>query len=359
MSDYITKRRQAANPAEAAQNLAAETFLRVPVSLYRYVEIVDPHKMRERLYDMWEELDCFGRIYLAQEGINAQMSVPEHNLEAFKQELYSLPEFTDVPLKIGVENGDAFIRLQIKIKNQIVADGLSPDDYDITNVGNHMTAAEFNAAMDDPETIVVDMRNHYESEIGYFDGAITPPVDTFREELPLVAEELAEQKDKKVLLYCTGGIRCEKASAYLKHKGFKDVNQLHGGVIDYKHQIEREGLENKFKGANYVFDGRGQESINGEIISHCHQCNELCNEHVNCSNRACNLLFLQCADCVKKMDTACSKKCQKIFNLPKEKRDKYYKKHGNMTSEKFSKSLRARQKLSQTSPWQKIVSIFS
>ncbi len=242
--------------AEAIEKLHNENFTRRTVSLYKYVMIENPTEMREQLFLMWEKLDCLGRIYIAHEGVNAQMSVPDNHWNQFVSELYAIPEFTDVPLKIGVHHNISFYKLQVKIRKQIVADGLTMDDYNIENVGKHLTAQEWNAAMEDDETIVVDMRNHYESEIGHFDGAITPQVDTFREELPRVAQELADNKDKKLLLYCTGGIRCEKASAYLKNAGFTDVNQLHGGIIDYKHQIEREGLENKFLGSNYVFDQR-------------------------------------------------------------------------------------------------------
>lgn len=343
---------------QAEAKLAAEGFDRIPVSFYRYVKIDEPQKMQERLMIMWKNLDCLGRIYIATEGVNAQMSVPEHVWDRFKDELYQIPEFANIPLKIGVAGGKAFIKLKIKIREQIVADGLTMDDYDIENVGTHLTAQEFNEAMEDEGTIVVDMRNHYESEIGHFEGAIIPEVDTFREELPFVAETLKGKEDKKLLLYCTGGIRCEKASAYLKHQGFKDVNQLHGGIIDYKHQIEREGLPNKFKGSNYVFDERGREKIGDEVISVCHQCSESCDRHVNCQNLACNLLFLQCENCEEKTQTTCSKKCQNVVNLSPEKQKQYYQKFGNMDKRKFSKSLNARKKMNMRSPWQKFLEIF-
>ncbi len=346
------------NKQEAREKLHNETFERVTVSLYKYVIIKNPQEMRDYLFNIWTKLDCLGRIYIAEEGINAQMSVPKHHWEEFKTLLYAIPEFTGVPFKIGIHHKTSFYKLQIKVKKQIVADGLSIQDYDIENVGNHLTAEEWNAAMEDDETIVVDMRNHYESEIGHFDGAVTPQVDTFREELPRVAEDLKNNKDKKLLLYCTGGIRCEKASAYLKHQGFQDVNQLHGGIIDYKHQVEQKGLENKFLGSNYVFDHRDPEQINNEIISNCHQCSEKCDRHVNCANLSCNLLFLQCDTCHEKMNGACTKKCQKIVNLPEDKKQAYYKKTGNGGPDRFSKSLRARKKLFKKSPWQKIAKLF-
>lgn len=343
---------------EAQEKLKNETFKRKTVSLYKYVSITNPQEMRDTLFNIWERLDCLGRIYLAHEGINAQMSVPEHGWDEFVSTLYAIPEFTDVPLKIGIHHATSFYKLQVKVRPQIVADGLTMEDYDIENVGNHLTAAEFNAAMEEDGSIVVDMRNHYESEIGHFDGALTPQVDTFREELPNVAQQLEGQEDKKLLLYCTGGIRCEKASAYLKDKGFKDVNQLHGGIIDYKHQVDKEGLKNKFLGSNYVFDQREPEKIGQKIISQCHQCDESNDRHVNCANEVCNLLFLQCNTCELKMSRTCSLDCKRVMYFSEEKRQKYYLRKRNNGIPSFSKSLDARERFIKKTPWQKIKNIF-
>ena len=129
------------------------------------------------------------------------------------------------------------------------------------------------------------MRNHYESEIGRFKGAICPETETFREELPVVKKLLEGKERKKILLYCTGGIRCEKTSAYLKHYGFTDVNQLHGGIIDYVRQLKQDtSLKNNFQGRNFVFDERRGERVSNDIISDCHQCGSACDVHVNCKN---------------------------------------------------------------------------
>lgn len=340
---------------EAQEKVAAEQFERVTVSFYKYVEIKNPQKMRDDLWPRWNELGCLGRIYLAREGVNAQMSVPQHNWETFKKELHSIPEFTNIPFKVGIlQDSKSFWKLAIKVKKNIVADGLEFGEYDIENVGKHLNAKEFNEAMSDPETIVVDMRNQYESEIGHFEGAMRHDVDTFREQLPLVADDISNKKEQKLLLYCTGGIRCEKASAYFKDKGFKDVNQLHGGIIAYKHQIEEQGLENKFLGANYVFDGRDKERIGDQVISNCHQCGEKSDRHVNCANKSCNLLFLQCENCEEKMNMSCSKKCKKVTNMPPKAQKKYYKKHGKSSQKKFSKSLRPKKKTERKTLLQKI-----
>ena len=308
------------------KRLAEESIQRTTLSFYRYVILTDPQQLRDELYAEWAALGVLGRIYLAREGINAQLSVPTSNFERFTQQLYDRPAFKDVPFKIAVEDdGKSFYKLAVKVRSKIVADGLDDNAFDVTNVGKHLSAAEFNAALDEKDTLVVDMRNHYESEIGHFEGAITPEADTFRQELPMVAEMLKDNKDKKLLLYCTGGIRCEKASAYLRHQGFKDVNQLYGGIIQYAREIKEKGLPSKFKGKNFVFDERLGERISDEIISHCHQCNALADTHVNCANPDCHLLFIQCPSCQEKMKGCCSEKCMEIIALPIEEQRKLRK----------------------------------
>ena len=140
--------------------------------------------MRDRLYAQWNKLECLGRIYVAKEGINAQMNVPEHHWDQFIEELYAIPEFENIPFKIAVEDdGKSFLKLTVKIRNKIVADGLHDGTFDVTNVGRHLTAKEWNDAMENGAT-VVDIRNHYESEIGHFEDSLLPEAETFREELP-------------------------------------------------------------------------------------------------------------------------------------------------------------------------------
>ncbi len=304
--------------ADALARVQAEPFKRVTLSFYKYVRLADPKSMRDRLWKDWTAFQVLGRIYVATEGINAQVSVPEHTLDAFRKHVDSFSEFNGVPFKIGVEeNGIAFWKLTIKVKRQIVADDLPIDSYDVENVGTHLTAKEWNEAMDSG-AIVVDMRNKYESAIGHFEGAITPEALTFREELPMVLDELKGKEEEKVLLYCTGGVRCEKTSAFLKHHGFKDVNQLHGGIIDYAHQIKREGLESKFIGKNFVFDARRDETITEDILTNCTTCNEPSNIYVDCKNTMCHVLFIQCDSCQEKMNTCCSEECKQISLLPLE-----------------------------------------
>lgn len=314
--------------------LNAEDFERRTVSFYKYVILEDPQAMRDQLYKEWSELNCLGRIYVAREGINAQMNVPEHNWTQFVESLYAHAEFHNIPFKIAVEDdGKSFLKLAVKVREKIVADGLDDGSFDVTNVGRHLTASEWNEAIESGKAIVVDIRNHYESEIGHFEGALLPESETFRDELPEVLDMLQGKEDEKVLLYCTGGIRCEKTSAFLKHHGFKDVNQLHGGIIDYARQIKNEDLDNKFKGKNFVFDDRLGESISNEVISHCHQCGEPCDVHVNCANKECNLLFIQCDNCGAQYQHTCSKECQEVLQLSEEEQKEMRK--GKKNTKRF------------------------
>lgn len=309
---------------------------RTTLSFYRYVNIENPQELRETMEEEWSKLGVLGRIYLAKEGINSQMSVPTENYDKFIQWLNTDSRFTDMPIKIAVEDdGKSFYKLAIKVRHKIVADGLNDDAFDTANVGKHLSAKEFNDALENPETIVVDMRNHYESEVGRFEKAICPDADTFREELPMVVDMLKDKKDKKVLLYCTGGVRCEKASAYLKHEGFEDVNQLLGGIIDYARQVKAQGLESKFKGKNFVFDERVGERITEDILSECHQCGNPCDTHTNCKNDDCHLLFIQCDECSSKMEGCCTPKCKEIAALPIEEQRKL-RKTGKAKNESLS-----------------------
>lgn len=293
---------------------------RLTLSFYAYAHIQNPQEFRDELFVRWNKLDVLGRIYVAKEGINAQLSLPAANMEAFKDFLDTYPFMKGIRLNVAMEHDNkSFLKLKIKVRDKIVADGLNDETFDPTDIGTHLKAKDFNNMMDDPDTIVIDMRNHYESEIGHFTGAITPDVDTFRDSLPIIHEQLKEYKDnKKLLMYCTGGIRCEKASAYFKHQGFRNVYQLEGGIIEYTRQIKAEGLESKFTGKNFVFDNRLGERITEDIIAHCHQCGKPCDTHTNCKNDGCHLLFIQCDECAEKMKGCCSDACKDIVSLPDE-----------------------------------------
>ncbi|HEY5371164.1 MAG TPA: rhodanese-related sulfurtransferase [Hanamia sp.] len=315
---------------ELKQKLFEEIEPRVTLSFYKYAFIEDPNLFRDIFYKNLDELKVFGRIYVAEEGINAQMSVPENNFEKFKEYLNTIPFLKDVRLNIAVDDdacpngavgrGKSFWVLKVKVRNKIVADGINDPDFDMSKKGKYVDADSFNKLTSDPETIVVDMRNHYEYEVGHFEKAIEILSDTFRAQLPMAVSILEENKDKNIIMYCTGGIRCEKASAYMLHNGFKNVYHLEGGIIQYANKVKDENLPNKFLGKNFVFDGRLGEKIGDEIISHCHQCGASCDMHTNCANEACHLLFIQCESCAAKYEGCCSEECQSENHLPEEER---------------------------------------
>lgn len=300
---------------------------RTTVSFYEYFPIEDPQQFRDDLYHKLSTLGVLGRIYVAHEGINAQVSLPTENLELFKSLIRDTvpsqqvtdPETGKKMLRINIavdDNGKSFFVLKVKVREKIVADGIDDPTFSMQNRGRYLDAEGFNSLTENPETIVVDMRNHYEYEVGHFKGAIEVPSDTFREQLPMAADMLKDKKDAPIIMYCTGGIRCEKATAYMKHIGFKNVFHIDGGIINYANKVKEAGLENKFIGKNFVFDDRLGERISPDIIAKCHQCGEPADTHTNCVNPACHLLFIQCKACAEKYEGTCSTACQDTIHLP-------------------------------------------
>ncbi|MBL7814220.1 MAG: rhodanese-related sulfurtransferase [Saprospiraceae bacterium] len=301
------------------QQMLDSTESRTTISFYKYHHIVEPQNFRNELYLKLDAIGTKGRIYVATEGVNGQISVPSAHVELFQETLYSIPFLNGIRLNFAVDDdGKSFYKLIIKVRSKIVADGLDDSSFNPADTGVHLSAEEFNRLTDDPSTILVDMRNHYESEVGHFKGAILPEVETFREELDLVDGMLRGNEGKNLVMYCTGGIRCEKASAWFKHQGFKNVFQLDGGIIQYARHARERGLENKFIGVNFVFDERLGERISEDIIAKCHQCGAPCDVHKNCANDACHLLFIQCKECEAKYESCCSEKCRDFTHLPKE-----------------------------------------
>ena len=308
------------------QRMLAESTPRTTVSFYKYHQIEDPQGFRDQLFARWKELNVLGRTYIASEGINAQVSVPTENFKSFVEDLFTIDFLNGIRLNTAVDEGKSFYALKVKLRKKIVADGIEDPDFDPSNTGKYLNAEEWNQQLADPNTVVVDMRNHYESEVGHFEGAICPDVDTFREELHIVEDILQNDKDKKVLMYCTGGIRCEKASAYMKHKGFENVYHLEGGIIKYARDAKANNLDIKFKGVNFVFDERLAERISDEVIAACHQCGEPFDHHTNCLNLGCHILFIQCNTCKEKYENCCSEECQNITHLSEEEQKELRKK---------------------------------
>ncbi len=304
---------------ELKERILKDPTPRTTISFYCYFKIEEPKVFRDQLYKDFTALGVLGRIYLAHEGVNAQISVPTANMESFRNYLYTIEPLNGLRLNVAVDDdGKSFYVLDIKVRNKIVADGIDDPTFDMANKGRYVNAEQFNALTNDPNTVVIDMRNHYEFEVGHFEKAIEIPSDTFREQLPMAADMMDADKEKNIIMYCTGGIRCEKASAYMLHKGFKNVFHLEGGIINYVNQVKEKNLDNKFHGKNFVFDQRLGERVTEEIISCCHQCGKPADTHVNCVNDACHLLFIQCDECKEKMEGTCSKECLDFIHLPEE-----------------------------------------
>lgn len=328
------------------QQIQESTESRTTLSFYRYFQEEHPQELRDELFIAFEHLGILGRIYVAKEGINGQVSLATKNLEDFKTYLQAHRHFKNLRLNVAVQDdGKSFYKLILKVRDKIVADGLQDDTFDPSNMGKHLSATEFNELTTKEGTLLIDMRNHYETEVGHFKGAILPDSDTFREELPMVLDLLEGHQDKDIVMYCTGGIRCEKASAYLKHKGYANVYQLEGGIIKYAHDVNQQGLENRFIGKNFVFDERLGERISQDVIAKCHQCGNSCDDHINCANDACHLLFIQCPSCAAQYEQCCSKECQEFIKLtPQEQAN--YRKGKNLGRQVFKKG-RVRPKLGE------------
>lgn len=327
---------------ELLKQFQTENENRRTISFYKYHKIENTQEFRDELFKKFSELNVLGRIYVATEGINAQISIPEKDLQNFIDYLSSYEFLREIRLNIALEDdGKSFWKLIIRIRRKIVADGIDDKNFSVENKGEYLNAEEFNQLTENAETVIVDMRNYYEYEVGHFENAKEIPADTFREQLPLAADLLADKKDKPIIMYCTGGIRCEKASAYLRYRGFKKVYHLEGGIIEYIRKVKENNLKNKFKGKNFVFDARMGERITEDILSNCHQCGELCDRHRNCENTGCHLLFIQCDKCFEKFDGCCCSECREITQLP-EDIQKEIRQMQNEESKLFSNSQKRR-----------------
>ena len=297
------------------------------LGFYKFMEVTAPERLRDELLEIGTKLDIKGTILLAHEGVNATVVGTEAHLRQFQAALTQ--QFGDLPFKWSDLDPDnpGFYRYKVKVKPEIVSFGVA--DLDLAATGDHVTVERWHELLDDPEVVVIDTRNTYEIDIGTFPNAVNPNTTNFREFPEWVAAHLDPNTNKEVAMFCTGGIRCEKASAYFKHKGFKNVYQLEGGIIEYTRQVKEKSLENKFLGQNFVFDDRRAERITDDVIANCHQCGEPFDMHTNCANDACHLLFIQCDACKEEMNNCCSTTCKEIHALPYEEQKALRKGQGN------------------------------
>ena len=320
------------------KKLEAEDFNRTTCSFYKYVTIVDPITFRDKIYEEFDNLEILGRVYIAEEGMNAQISVPDKNWGLFLKLISSIKLLYEVDIKTAINDGISFYKLIVKVKKEIVAYNIPKDKFNMDVVGEHLNTKEFNEAMENPNTTVIDMRNIYESEVGHFLSAEIPQVEKSKDLLREVRKMLKGREHHQVLLYCTGGIRCEKASSFLINEGIKNVKQLQGGIIQYAHDIKKEGLESKFVGKNFVFDARLGERVTEDIISTCHLCGERSDSHKDCKNDACHILFIQCLKCDEMLNGCCSVECKNIASLPIDEQIKYRKNQKYVDKRRYFKS---------------------
>lgn len=273
---------------------------------YNYTPIEDPDTYRDEHHLFCVENNLLGRIIISKEGLNGTVSGLKEDCDRYMEYVLSDERFSKTQFKIDEHEAHAFHKLHVRVKDEIVNSDLPVDPR--VQTGKHLEPSELKQMLNDPDVVLVDMRSNYEHKLGKFKGAITFDMENLRE-LPEHVDEIAHLKDKKIVTYCTGGIKCEKASAYLLDRGFKDVYQLHGGIIRYGLE---EGGEN-FDGKCYVFDNRvavDVNQVNPAVISTCYVCGTDCDRMVNCANAECNLHVPICENCSNELDGACSPECK-------------------------------------------------
>lgn len=287
--------------------IAMKTPKYVALAYYKFVTISDPSAEVRNHKKFFEGRDVSGRIYFSEEGVNGQMSASLEDAESYILWMKQDPRFADILFKLHPSEENVFPRMTVKVRRQLVALDVSPD---VENGGEHVSPMAWKEMMESGEYLLLDVRNKYEWEIGHFEQAVLPPLETFRE-FPDYAEKLSHEVDPKktkVMMYCTGGIRCELYSALLKEKGFDAVYQLDGGVINY-------GLEvgsDHWRGKLFVFDDRMAVPIDGKEcapIAHCIHCHGSCDTQYNCANMDCNALFVCCPSCLTTYQGCCSHGC--------------------------------------------------
>lgn len=272
------------------------------ISFYRYVPIEYPEGLRDYFRILCDDLQILGRILIAKEGINAAVSGTKENIDQFKQAILQNALFQGLSFREQAVDRCSYHKLVVRVRKEIVAFG---ETVDLRRKGNYLSPQEFQRTYDAHEDfVVVDARNDYEYDVGHFQGAVKMPIGNFREFPSVAASQLAEHRQKKIVLYCTGGIRCEKASAYLKEQGFSDVHHLEGGIINYLDQFQ-----DHWEGGLFVFDDRLVEE-GKERLNRCCFCGKGTDRYTNCHNLDCDRLFIACAGCLEERKSTCSEECR-------------------------------------------------
>ncbi len=281
------------------------------ILFYKYVSIPSPERIVAWQRRLCTELKLKGRIIIATEGINATLGGTQEALARYQATLEEHPLFGGIDFKTSEGSAADFPRLRIVLKEEIVRLGIKPSELLATDGGKHLTPQEAHELIsENPKNLVLlDGRNGYESQIGTFKGAVTPPIDNFRDFPAYIDKNLEQFKDKQVLMFCTGGIRCERASAYLKEKGVaQEVFQISGGIHRYVEAFP----DGHFRGKNYVFDGRIALAVNSDIVGRCAHCDVPYDEYTNCINTRCNKQILSCPSCIGKLHNSCSAHCSQL-----------------------------------------------
>ncbi|WP_075433908.1 rhodanese-related sulfurtransferase [Buchnera aphidicola] len=291
---------------------------RIVLSFYKYFIILDPKKLCYLIKLNLEKKNILGRIYISEEGINALISIPFFEFSYIKHFFKCIHIKTKkMYMNASFENKkETFFDLRVKVKKQIISSQINNFYFNNKKRGIYLNAYLINKYILYKSCVLVDMRNSYEYEIGHFFNSITVPAQTFREQLKKIPKYLHQYKEKKVILYCTGGIRCEKATALLRNHGFSQVYHIYGGILCYLTQVKKYNLRNYFQGKVFVFDARLAKKVTNKIFSKCISCNQFTDRvHINCFNNFCHRLFIQCKVCSIKFDSCCSEKCQKKLFL--------------------------------------------
>lgn len=281
---------------------------------YKYVSLPDPEALKMQQKELCQQLNLKGRILVSEEGINGTLAGPEKDVNRYIEETQKVPEFADMEWKISWADEQVFPKLKVVVRDEIVTLGIKKTgkDVSIDNKAHYIEPAQLKELYEkNADFVILDARNLYEAEIGKFKNALIPPIDNFREFPEFVEKNLATYKDKDVVTYCTGGVRCEKASAYLREKGFKKVRQLHGGVHDYAEQTGGKF----FEGELFVFDKRLHVPVNNvepSTISNCMYCQTAITRFVDCAAPACGELFICCEVCQNEHYGTCSQACEQI-----------------------------------------------
>lgn len=285
------------------------------ISFYKYVEIEYPEAMAKEHLNWCLENNIRGKVYFATEGINGSVFGDDETISNYKNHLKSIKIFNDVWFKETLTDKTAFNKMYVRVKDEIVNSGLQ--NTSLKNTAPKLTPEQLlNFYESGKDFIIIDARNWYESKIGKFKNAITPQIKHFRE-WPSVVESLGEYKERTIVTYCTGGIRCEKASAYMRENGFKDVYQMDGGILNYIQKFP----DTYWEGGMFVFDDRKvfEPNTKEELkhIASCHFCNKPISNYINCHNMNCDKIFVCCDECKIENDYCCSEECKKSENKRK------------------------------------------